>query len=198
MKLLDEMRPTQRRRFMRDVMDIQMNDAVTASAPTWVIAYFLATVTKHLIEAAGNGYEILETTQRGIVIDLDGRLDEELSDFLLHAEGLSSLLLSDLNSVQSPHQLRPRNWVALYDQLRDVTKLCLRTMPYKDYLQTEHWTSVRRRALEFSGDRCQLCNLSGVTLHVHHRTYDRLGDELDGDLIVLCAACHSKFHDKLV
>jgi 5-methylcytosine-specific restriction endonuclease McrA len=31
-------------------------------------------------------------------------------------------------------------------------------------------------------------------LHVHHKTYARLGHELDTDLEVLCNVCHTKKH----
>lgn len=69
-------------------------------------------------------------------------------------------------------------------------------VPYSDYLQTAHWSVVREEALERAGHRCQLCG-SQRRLEVHHRTYERLFDELPEDLIVLCRHCHAKFHDKL-
>ena len=72
----------------------------------------------------------------------------------------------------------------------------LRTMPYKEYLQTEHWKAIRKRALDYAGHRCQLCN-TGDSLQVHHRTYERRGCEEPTDVTVLCAYCHAKFHDKL-
>jgi hypothetical protein len=71
----------------------------------------------------------------------------------------------------------------------------LRAMPYKEYLQTPHWKRRREDKLRVAGRSCQLCNRSSVVLNVHHRTYERLGEELDGDLIVLCRACHSTFHE---
>lgn len=67
---------------------------------------------------------------------------------------------------------------------------------YAAYLQSDHWRSLRRWALERAGARCQLCNTSEETLHVHHRTYERLGAELPQDLTVLCASCHAKFHNR--
>lgn len=70
----------------------------------------------------------------------------------------------------------------------------LRAMPYQDYLKTKHWQRVRREALERADGRCQLCN-SPDHLEVHHRTYERRGQEEPGDLTVLCATCHSKFHE---
>lgn len=54
--------------------------------------------------------------------------------------------------------------------------------------------SVRRWALERAEKRCQVCNTDERTLHVHHRTYERVGAELPTDLIVLCDACHGVFH----
>jgi 5-methylcytosine-specific restriction endonuclease McrA len=70
----------------------------------------------------------------------------------------------------------------------------LTKLRYADYLKTEHWREVRRRALEYASHSCQLCN-SRVRLNVHHRTYKNRGNELPTDVIVLCQACHEKFHD---
>jgi len=80
---------------------------------------------------------------------------------------------------------------AFYDSRRRE----LATMPYRDYLQSPEWQERRRRMLKSAGYRCQLCNAS-AQLHVHHRTYERRGSEYNGDLIVLCAGCHAKFHGK--
>lgn len=71
----------------------------------------------------------------------------------------------------------------------------LATMPYSEYLQTEHWKDIRIRALRKAGFRCQLCNNEGK-LDVHHRTYERRGCEWSTDVIALCRKCHSKFHGK--
>lgn len=69
----------------------------------------------------------------------------------------------------------------------------LRTMPYDQYLQTDHWIEQRWGALERAAWRCQVCN-APRQLHVHHRTYKRRGDELERDLVVLCGDCHTLFH----
>ncbi len=81
-----------------------------------------------------------------------------------------------------------------FERVRAVNVLDLRSVPYKEYLQTEHWQIVRRDALKAAEYRCQVCNAS-TTLHVHHRTYERRGEELPADLIALCADCHKLFHD---
>lgn len=70
----------------------------------------------------------------------------------------------------------------------------LATMPYHEYLQTPEWKERKERHLKRVGYRCQICNASGVTLHVHHRTYERRGNERYEDLIVLCESCHRLFH----
>ncbi len=70
----------------------------------------------------------------------------------------------------------------------------LRDMPYEEYLQTPHWKRKREDKLRAVGYRCQVCHRGGRTLEVHHRTYDRRGEELDQDLTVLCRACHTTFH----
>lgn len=70
----------------------------------------------------------------------------------------------------------------------------LRTMPYADYLKTEHWQQVRTAALRRAGYRCALCNAKDTVLDVHHRTYENRGHEHSSDVIVLCRTCHGKFH----
>ncbi|EFH85310.1 DnaB-like helicase C-terminal domain-containing protein [Ktedonobacter racemifer] len=69
----------------------------------------------------------------------------------------------------------------------------LRMMPYEDYLKTPEWAEKRKRALEWSQNRCQVCYTSS-DLDVHHRTYERRGNEQMSDLIVLCHSCHTLFH----
>lgn len=69
----------------------------------------------------------------------------------------------------------------------------LRGMPYREYLQTPEWKETAKRKRRQAGNRCQVCNASGVQLDVHHRTYENRGHELDEDLIVLCHECHGIF-----
>lgn len=69
----------------------------------------------------------------------------------------------------------------------------LRSLPYAEYLETEHWKLVRHSALNRIGHACQVCKSRG-DLHVHHNSYERRGEELESDVIVLCADCHALFH----
>jgi uncharacterized protein YlaI len=66
----------------------------------------------------------------------------------------------------------------------------------KAYLQTSAWKIRRDAAVLRDGGRCVICN-SKDDLQVHHRTYERLGNELPQDLTTLCGECHAHFHFKL-
>ena len=69
----------------------------------------------------------------------------------------------------------------------------LRKLPYAKYLESKHWRSFRRKAIDKALKRCQVCNAEG-SLDVHHRTYERKGCEELRDVIVLCRPCHTLFH----
>lgn len=72
----------------------------------------------------------------------------------------------------------------------------LKTLPYTAYLQTPEWKATRRRAIVRADGRCQVCN-SKELLNAHHRTYERIGEEKNNDLVVLCGGptgCHTLFH----
>lgn len=66
-------------------------------------------------------------------------------------------------------------------------------MPYERYLLTAHWRAVRNLALQRAGYQCQRCRVTRE-LQVHHQTYERLGEELDTDVEVLCRGCHLGHH----
>lgn len=65
---------------------------------------------------------------------------------------------------------------------------------YENYMQSPEWWAKREKVLIFWGRRCALCN-SPVKVEIHHRTYDRLGQELLTDLIPLCDECHKRHHE---
>ena len=74
----------------------------------------------------------------------------------------------------------------------------LRFLSYREYLETDHWRETRAAAIARAGGKCALCprvaeGSETSRLHVHHRTYERLGEELPADLVVLCAWCHEAY-----
>ena len=64
---------------------------------------------------------------------------------------------------------------------------------YKKYLRSDYWKKIKNQVLERDNNRCRLCN-SKEKLHVHHRTYDNLGNEKLEELITLCKKCHYITH----
>ena len=68
-------------------------------------------------------------------------------------------------------------------------------MDYYEYLKSPKWKQIRDAAIARAGYRCQVCNRPNgqVILDVHHRTYERLGNENPDDLTVLCRDCHRLF-----
>ena len=70
----------------------------------------------------------------------------------------------------------------------------LKAMPYRLYLKTAHWRRTRERALDHYGATCVMCDRTPV--EVHHRTYNRRGEERLEDLIVLCREHHENFHNE--
>lgn len=90
--------------------------------------------------------------------------------------------------------VRSGRWISIADHLWvPQPQTDAQSMSYDDYLKTEHWKHVAGQAKVRARHRCQLCNGDGE-LHVHHRTYERLGNEQPEDLTVLCSNCHTKYH----
>jgi len=66
-------------------------------------------------------------------------------------------------------------------------------MNYDQYIASAEWAAKRAQRLEIDGHKCRTCGHTGEqwALQVHHVTYERLGGEdVENDLITLCAACH--------
>jgi len=66
---------------------------------------------------------------------------------------------------------------------------------YQHYLRSRDWAGTRALAIHRADGMCQVCG-ERHHLEVHHKSYQRLGNEERGDLIVLCGSCHAKVHEK--
>jgi hypothetical protein len=82
---------------------------------------------------------------------------------------------------------------AIYEHARLVE---LKNMDHELYLKTEEWQRTRLDAIERARGVCEKCG-SNESLQAHHLTYERKGEELPEDLIVLCDKCHEKEHGLL-
>lgn len=66
-------------------------------------------------------------------------------------------------------------------------------MSYYAYINGPVWKQRRASFLMRRGKKCEACGHTGI-MEVHHRTYDRMGQERDSDLAVLCDPCHTVVH----
>lgn len=66
---------------------------------------------------------------------------------------------------------------------------------YNDYLKSPEWLERRRLVLERENHRCEGCRQQRA-VHVHHLTYDHVGNELLYELRALCEDCHDLAHDE--
>lgn len=66
---------------------------------------------------------------------------------------------------------------------------------YQDYLNTRHWQELRQR-YHLKGAVCGICKCPGA-MHLHHKTYKRIGRELKQDVVLLCSVCHQFIHDRV-
>jgi Helicase HerA, central domain len=125
-----------------------------------------------------------------LFMDADGGRSEIITPQTLASDGdmVLQLMGKSENVASRPTQSQEDNHE---DDEEDVQTL--RRLSYAEYLQTQHWQSKRKEALQHAVYRCQICNAGGVQLDVHHRTYQRLGAELLSDLFVLCHECHDLF-----
>lgn len=81
----------------------------------------------------------------------------------------------------------------------------LKAMPYREYLETEHWRKVRAAMLVATNAMCQVDDCIGADtywtegnesdVHVHHMSYKNLGHERLTDLALLCKEHHKHLHD---
>lgn len=65
---------------------------------------------------------------------------------------------------------------------------------YKEYLKTKHWRDIKKKYNKKYKYECSCCGSSDKGLHLHHITYERVGNEQLEDLVYLCKDCHSKIH----
>lgn len=122
------------------------------------------------------------------------RVGNALSNAVIREFDLRSKSLP-LAPGRETRRVKPTNGPHNITRIETPDSFALRSLPYLQYLQSDHWKETSTKARRRAGNRCQLCN-SADQLQVHHRTYERVGAELPGDLTVLCKPCHQKHHGK--
>jgi hypothetical protein len=66
-------------------------------------------------------------------------------------------------------------------------------MDYATYIKSDKWKRKKSAFWRAHPKVCRSCG-SKESLHLHHATYDRLGDERFEDLVPLCDSCHIALH----
>lgn len=74
---------------------------------------------------------------------------------------------------------------------------------YHRYIYSRAWRIRRQQEIRRADHCCEFCgyqvgsmeDMRDCHLQVHHLSYERLGDEAQEDLIVLCNYCHDDVHD---
>lgn len=121
------------------------------------------------------------------------RWKQELSDaeeLQMHSQ-LAALQANDPDNDEIPLT----KWrLALANRYASADRL--KTVGYNAYLKSDHWLHTRTDAIIRAGGRCERCNVMPIneSLQVHHLTYERIGEELPTDLMVLCSTCHMSIH----
>lgn len=64
---------------------------------------------------------------------------------------------------------------------------------YYNYIKSVEWFAKTLEIRKRNGGRCECCQMRNGS-SVHHRTYERLGEELPEDLIHVCDCCHKMIH----
>ena len=64
---------------------------------------------------------------------------------------------------------------------------------YEEYLLGYIWLEKKSYFLKVF-PKCEMCGKLAST--VHHKTYERVGNEKKTDIMALCKECHNKIHNK--
>jgi len=68
---------------------------------------------------------------------------------------------------------------------------------HRYYLGSRQWCDIAARVRSRDGFHCRQCNKFDRHLDVHHKTYERWGEESLDDLIAVCRKCHDWIHGKI-
>lgn len=67
---------------------------------------------------------------------------------------------------------------------------------YSTYLRSPEWVKKRQLVMRRSDGVCEGC-MEAEAVHVHHLTYEHVGNELLFELVALCETCHHVCHEHL-
>ena len=89
---------------------------------------------------------------------------------------------SDLKPSGKYTDLRPPKYMSREDKI--------------EYMKSIEWRLLKGERLRIADHKCEKCGEDRRALHLHHITYERLGEEEIDDLRILCSDCHLSIHLK--
>lgn len=66
-------------------------------------------------------------------------------------------------------------------------------MDYETYIKSQRWQKKKIEFWKIHDKKCVSCGTT-ESIHLHHASYDRLGNESMDDLVPLCDVCHNTLH----
>lgn len=115
-------------------------------------------------------------------------------------------IYSEKTSINIDKSVKQWHFVFLLNQYKDVNspinkgiklpKKVNINIEYKLYINSPEWKKFSKKIKNDRGNKCEVCGISGVILHAHHKTYERFKNELETDILVVCVNCHNKIHNK--
>lgn len=119
----------------------------------------------------------------------------------LHEQEIEEKIASLKNELTFANAIRGIAGEVTIPQLKEFIVQTEQETPksvrYRQYILSAEWRKKAEEAKARAGNCCQICNRSRaeVQLEAHHRTYERLGNELPEDITVLCRDCHQLYED---
>ncbi len=113
------------------------------------------------------------------------------------SEHKNTVILDKICNPVSYETVKHSELMSLSEYQLDTIKQKLRSLPYKEYLQTPYWKAVRYKKKQDCDNKCDRCG-STNELNVHHLDYCYVGEDhlyLD-NLMVLCELHHLEWHMK--
>ena len=87
-----------------------------------------------------------------------------------------------------------RNWEENYEIEENDYYTGLTPDNYRCYIKSWSWKKRRWAFFTKYDYECGMCGEERDAMHLHHTTYENIGEELESELIPLCAWCHQKVH----
>lgn len=140
----------------------------------------------NIVMRNGKMKHVCKAYANAVGIELNNGKHWHIAFLLEQYNNPESKIYKGLPPIKSPFKTKPR---------KKVEKVNKRQL-YENYLKSKKWIDFRNSIKEKRGNKCEICNIKGVVLHGHHLTYERLMNELETDIQIVCLRCHEEIHGR--